>query len=213
MAFSRPVVCIPWRAQPDRIAAHKRVIDFWEHHGFQTATADSNKRRPFNLAEARNKAVDNAQSDVVIVADADTIPDIGAVARALERIEDGLVIWPFTVYRHLPGTEVNNPDLFTAPIDREYDGSSGGLFIATRRTYWDLGGQDERFEPRWGYEDTCFRLAAITLASVDREQATIYSFNHSADRDLSEDNPNYWRWQLYRNATHYPQMMRELIKR
>lgn len=209
----RATVCIPWRAQPDRIAAQERVVTFWEHHGFPVILDDScPKQDAFNISQARNNAVEQAETDVVIVADADTIPDLGAVQRAVNRIHDDLVIWPFDLYRHISAEAVQSPDLHTAPVEREYRSSVGGLFVINQRTYWGLGGQDERFESRWGYEDTCFRMAAITLANVDREVATIYSFNHAADRDLSENNPNYWRWQLYRNATHYPQMMRELLK-
>lgn len=206
-------VCMPWRPQPDRIAAQERVVGFWRHHGFPVIMADSPKTQPFHIGKARNRAVKASQNAIVIVADADTIPDLGAVLRAVQRVQDGVVIWPFDIYRHIPGDYVTSPDLASAPVNREYRSSVGGLFVTTTNTYWDLGGMDERLEPRWGWEDNCWHLAVTALAKADREIGTIYSFDHAADRDLSEDNPNYWRWMLYRSANLNPRLMRELIKR
>lgn len=202
-------VTMPWRAQPDRLKAYKRVRNFWQHHGFPVVTADGPAGKPFNLCKARNNAVKKTVADRIIVADADTIPDIGAVYKALEN--DG-VTWPFARYRHIPGSHVNDTDLMTVPIDREYLGSVGGLFICERELYWKLGGMDEKFESCWGYEDNAFYLVARTLSEARREEGVVFSFNHSADRDMSEDNPNRHRYALYKAADGQPKVMRELIK-
>src|ERR1700733_15392965 len=79
-------VCIPWRSQPDRVAAHHRVCTFWQHHGLPVVMADSDWRQPFQLSEARNSAVRRASTEVIIVADADTIPDIAGVLEAVELV-------------------------------------------------------------------------------------------------------------------------------
>lgn len=207
-------VCIPWRPAPDRMAAYARVTAFWKHHGLPIVEVDSTPALAFSLAEARNKAVRQAETEFVIVADADTIPDIGAVTRALDN-HDG-VTWPFTEYRHIPPEWIDAPDLMSAPIEQAYGASVGGIFVTRRETYWRLGGMDERFERRWGFEDNAFHAAASTLAAAHRVPGIVFSFNHGVagpGRDMTKDNPNRWRYELYKFATGKPQLMSELIKR
>jgi hypothetical protein len=205
-------VCMPWRAQSDRIAAHDRVRNMWEHFGFPVIEADSDPDKPFSVAQARNNAVRRAHgADVIIVADADVVPDIGSVHAALDNPEG--VVYPFETFLHIPSEWVTRADLFAAPIDQKYGRSVGGMFVCTPETYWSLGGMDELFYPVWGYEDNAFGYAAETLVGVRREPGVLFSFNHSANRDLSEDNPNRSRHALYRFAHGRPTVMRELIRR
>ena len=205
-------VVIPWRATPDRIQAHERVRQFWQHFGFPVIEANSNARMPFHLAEARNKGVKAATSQAVIVADADTIPDIAAVMLALDMLEYPMVIYPHDRYRHIPGEHADKADLMTAPYAKEIRNSVGGLFITQRTTYLELGGMDERFERRWGYEDSAFVLVATTFAKVQRCSGLVFSFDHAADRDMTENNPNRARYQLYKMCFGNPALMRELLK-
>lgn len=213
MKTTKATVAIPWRPQPDRLAAHTRVTNFWKHHQFPVIEADSTPNLPFSLAEARNNAVRQTTTPLVIVADADAIPDIGAVHKALAN-EDG-VTWPFTEYRHIPGDYADKPDLMTAPIDRTYRNSVGGILVTHTDTYWTLGGMDERFDRRWGYEDNAFHHAANTLSTTHRTPGILFSFNHTVagGRELTHDNPNRWRADLYRLAAGTPGLMKELIKR
>lgn len=206
------VVCIPWRPAPGREAPFERVTRFWEHHGFTVVTGDSSGES-FSLCEARNNAV-RASDDapVVIVADADTIPDIGSVFEAVRTVQAGEVVWPFERYRHIPPDAVGESDLHAVRPDQEYRGSLGGLFVCLRETYWDFGGMDERFHPRWGYEDNAFHAVASTLGTVRRLPGCIYSFNHEADRDMSEQNPNRHRNEIYQACLKRPEMMRELTR-
>ena len=206
-------VCMPWRPQPDRVAAHDRVVSWWSRHGFNVIEADSDRRMSsFHICQARNKAVRQAHSDVIVVADADTLPDLGAVEEAVNTVQPGEVVWPFTFYRHIPGDTVTESDLHSIPFDREYKNSVGGLFVCHRDTYWAFGGMDERFEPRWGYEDSAFQLVVSALGKVRRMKGVVYSFNHEADRDLTAANPNRRRFELYRLCVRSPELMRELIK-
>ena len=205
-------VCMPWRPQPDRLAAHDRARKFWEHFDFRVIEADSDPALPFNLAVARNNAARKAQgADVLVLADADTIPDIASVLAAVEDPQG--VTYPFSTYLHIPGEWVYRSDLFAAQPDQRYNGSVGGIVVCEAETYWGIGGMDERFHPVWGYEDNAFALAAQTLVGTRRLPGTIFSFNHSANRDMSQDNPNKPRYELYRYANGNPAMMREVIRR
>jgi hypothetical protein len=205
-------VAIPWRPQLDRIDAHHRVTQFWWHHGFRYIEADSTPSLPFSLSQARNAAVGKVKTPKVIVADADAIPDIAAIHQALTN--DG-VTWPFTEYRHIPNQYADHADLMTAPIDRIYRNSVGGCFTCTTNTYWELGGMDERFDRRWGYEDNAFHHVVTTLSAAHRVPGILFSFNHTVDggREMTHDNPNRHRADLYRYAAGTPALMRELIKR
>lgn len=200
-------VCIPWRPQPDRLAAFERVTHWWKANGFNTVLADSG-HEPFNLAASRNLAVSRSTTDSVVVADADTLPDLGALHNALSDPEG--VVYPFTRYRYLPPGSETVTDLVAVKPEREFTASVGGLIVCTRDTWNLLGGQDERFW-RWGYEDNAFMLAAQTLLSTRRVAGTVFAFGHSADRDMSQGNPGWARIQLYRFAKGRPEIMRELI--
>jgi hypothetical protein len=208
--MNQATVCMPWRPQPDRQKAYERVIAFWAHFGYRVITADSQPDQPFHVGQARNNAVKRATTERVIIADADTIPDIAAVEKSLNC--DNGITYPFTTYRHIAGHAVGRADLMTAPVEKEYRRSVGGLFVTRRDLYWQLGGMDERFEPRWGYEDNAFHIVAGTLSRVERQAGLVFSFDHAAERDLSENNPNRHRFELYKAAAGNPKMMRELLK-
>lgn len=186
----------------------------WNHVGAEVITADSDRRGNFNLSRARNNAVRQAKSSVVVVADADTIPDVAAVMSAVEQCRPGHVCWPFTTYRHIPCEWVDRSDLMAAPVVQSYADSVGGLIVCDRETYWDFGGFDERFQG-WGYEDNAFRCVANTLGTIGRITATVFSFDHPASvvRDMSRDSPNRVRAELYQMCEGRPSLIRELVKR
>lgn len=205
-------VCIPWREQPERIRPHLRVLSFWDHFGFKVVEADSDPKRPFHLAQARNNAIGKARTDVFITCDADTIPDIGAVKTGLDMLDGAGVVYPHNKFRHIPGSLVDDSDLMRAPVDRVYHHSDGGIFMSSKSIYADIGRMDERFSPTWGYEDSAFRCAAETLSTIARVPGVLMSFNHSVDGDRAMDNPNKARYQLYQFCYRKPDLMRELIK-
>ncbi|NKS98790.1 hypothetical protein GS498_20460 [Rhodococcus hoagii] len=204
-------VAIPWRKAPDRIAAFERVKNWYEHHGFNVITADSRKHKTFNVSASRNMAVAKATSDVIVVADADTIPDLAALLQAVEECR-GEVIYPFDRYRYLSPEHVDTVDLHAVTPEREFQQSVGGLLVTTRASWDVLGGMDEGFR-QWGYDDNAFYAAAATLVGARRIPGTVYAFGHDADRDLSESNPGKSRFELYKFAQGRPEIMRELVYR
>lgn len=205
-------VAMPWRPTPERFPAHRRIRNFWRHADIPVVEADSLPTQPFNLCEARNNAVRRIRTPVIIVADADTIPDYGALHQALNDLRPGEVIWPYQTFRHIPPEWANRSDLLAAPVDRIYHHSVGGVFLCHRDTYWQLGGMDERFQG-WGFDDNAFHAVAQTLATVRRLPGVVFSFNHPADRDTTDTNPNKARFSLYQFATGKPPIMTQLINR
>ena len=198
-------VCMPWRPQPDRIAAYERCKKYWESHRFLTVEADSDPLHPFVCNEARNNAVAKADTDIIVVTDADTLPEnLHQVVKAISLIDqkEADIIWPFTVYRYIPASHVDDDihELHRAPIIGETFNSPGGMIVANREAFWSINGFDTRFVPgASGFDDTAFMLAAETLLDAQRLMGTVYSFDHpmSVVREYTPENPNYNRYRLY----------------
>ena len=219
-------VCIPWRPTPSRMAAFERVMAYWEMFGWPVVTADSDTE-VFSLAQARNAAVRKATTDVVVIADADTLIDPLNVLRAVAQ-PDG-VCWPFTRYRILAGEYLGTPvdQLAAVPHVNTWDGEGvlgvGGCMVTTRKEYWRLGGQPSEFIG-WGWEDTAFTAIVETLSKVKRLSGHAYAFEHNShaekytgakadspgwDRDVSR---NEHLIEPYRNAKGRPWLMRQVLR-
>ena len=212
-------VCFPWRPQPDRMDAYHTCKTYWRSHGFNTVEADSDPTRPFVCNEARNNAARLADTDIIIIADADTVPEnIKQINTAVERIKsnESDVVYPFTLYRYIPPEWTDKTAyLSIAPIIGETYNSPGGMIVTTQDSFWSINGFDPRFIPgASGFDDTAFMLAAQTLLATSRIYGTVYSFDHpvSVIRDYGDDNPNKTRYSLYEYATQDPALMRELVK-
>lgn len=213
-------VCIPWRPQPDRIAAYDRCRKYWQDRRFTVVSADSDPTRPFVCNEARNNAVAQADTDIVIIADGDTLPEnLHQVATAIAMVDRGEadIVWPFTVYRYLPPTWVDAAvsDMHAAPILGETMRSPGGIIVARRKSFWSIGGFDPYFVPgASGFDDTSFQIAAETLLTTARVIGTVYSIDHpdSVHRQYDDTNPNHARYRLYLALQGDPTLMAELVK-
>lgn len=220
-------VCLPWRPQPDRIAAYEFVNKYWRDQGFEVVEADSDPDGPFFCSQARNNAVRKADTDIVICADADTVPlSIQSVHQAIQMIEDNWkdFVLPFTQYIYVPSEWIESTavidGVLTFPLEltepsigcHTIDEPSGGLTVARKTSFWEMGGFDEQFIPgQWGFDDLAFLVAANTLFRSARIQGTIFSFDHSGDRDGSDNNPNKARCEEYMARQGKPDLMREFM--
>jgi hypothetical protein len=219
-------VCIPWRKSPSRIAAYERVREFWWLVNWPVIVADSDTEI-FSLAQARNNAVAQADTEVVVISDADTIPDVRNIIKAV--CEPVGVCWPFTNYRILPAEYVETPfdELAGVPHINAWDGDGpngvGGCLVCTADEYWRLGGQPPEFIG-WGWEDTAFTCIVETLSTVRRIPGNIYAFEHNTnaagyvgaladspgwDRDMSR---NEELMAPYKAGRGRPWLMREIIR-
>lgn len=190
-------VCIPWRPTPERAPIFDVVRAWWTRHGFRVILGDSG-HATFNRAASRNVAVALAHTDEVIVADADTLPDIDAMHRAVELSREAMV-YPFDRYLSMSLSQMYMPDPSRGSPQWIKRNAPGGIFAIRRSDYRRLGGQDVGFT-EWGFEDDAFALVARDLHKVIRLRADVYAFEHGATRDWSERNPGHARLEAYRAA-------------
>lgn len=205
-------VAMPWRPTPDRIPAHRRIIDYWTGHGYEVVCADSDPHKPFNRAAARNNAVTQTRSQVVVLADADVLPaDHNQIREATRIATNSQVVRPYDVYRLLPAVAVTEPDLTAIQPIRDYEPRwrPCGITVITRTGYQQIGGYDERFGAGWGYEDAAFILACETLLAVQHIPGVLYAFNHHGSRRRDPRNRRRYWW--YERAQGNPELMRRTI--
>lgn len=216
-------VVIPWRAQESRKYAFRLVTEWYEKNLPQaTILAVDDGREPFCLSGSRNLGVRQAEengADVVILNDADTIPQIEPLMIAIEKaVREDRVILPYTEYRslqefgtrqHLDGMELSECQCFIVK------GACSGVYVFSPKTWWSHYGQDERFRG-WGFEDASWFAAHTTLIGREpkRIHGQVYAFTH---KSASKEGPDYERnGQLcyhYLQAQGDVEKMREIASR
>ena len=80
------IVLIPWRPQPSRVSAFDAVVAWYRENlgDVDIRTVDSDDE-VFNLARCRNLGIASIddENSVVIINDADTIPELDALLEAI----------------------------------------------------------------------------------------------------------------------------------
>lgn len=164
-------VVIPWRpGTPERNAHHEYVGDRLRQLLPDVIHLDVDSgHTPFSRAGSRNEGVRQAQAagaDVVVICDADTLPEPDPLHAAIDAATDGVLHLPYTWYRGLSETGTTqyltgwaSADCLT---DLEHEWATGGVLVVQPASWWAAGGMDERFQG-YGFEDVAFRLAADAL--------------------------------------------------
>jgi hypothetical protein len=203
-------------------------MQFWAQYfpRWPVITADSDTEI-FSLAQARNNAVHQATTDVVVICDADTVPEVRNVRAAVA--DPSGVCWPFDQYRIISPEYLHIPfrRLAGVPILNTWDGDGiagvGGCLITTRREFWRLGGQPPEFIG-WGWEDTAFTAIVSTLSQVKRLHGPVYAFEHNTNAasygGAKADSPGWDRditrnealMTPYQNANGRQWLMREVLR-
>lgn len=180
-------VVIPWRPTHSRQYALNLVKDWYAENLSDARVILSDlEGDPFNLAGSRNKGVRELEDcDVVVLNDADTIPEVDPLIEAIEQCQKtGLVHLPYNEYRSLRliGT---HEYLRKTPADRcdhlVVDGACSGVYVTTPQTWWSHNGQDEYFRG-WGFEDAAWMAAHKTLLGHEprRHEGRVYAFYHES---------------------------------
>ena len=209
-------VWIPWRDHPSRRRARTFVESWWRRHGFDVQHVDV-PGDPFNLAACRNEAVRRSTSSLLVIADADTIPEYASltVAMNLASAEGGTVL-PYDEYRSLRA-DGSRQALAGVPLERcnhmVVPGACSGVFVTTKRG-WELHhGQDERFAG-WGCEDAAWEMTHKTLIGPPmRVPGRVYALGHqSQDKDGAPTRSNFHRIALYAAAEGDPARIADLAR-
>jgi hypothetical protein len=201
-------VFIPWRDHPSRRAALAHVSQWWHDHGFTVHTVDAGYE-PFNLAACRNEAMRRASSHVVILADADTLPEVGPLMHAMALASDELgTVLPYTEYRSLRALGSRQAYAGAPLADCAHmvvPDACSGIYVTTRAAWARHHGQDELFRG-WGCEDAAWWITHTALVGPPRRIAgSVYALTHdSQDKDGEPTRDNYARIYLYEQATGDP---------
>ncbi|WP_100813161.1 MULTISPECIES: glycosyltransferase family 2 protein [Microbacterium] len=212
-------VIIPWRAAPSRVTAFEAVTSWYarEFPEFTVRTIDT-EDDVFVLAACRNRGIAGENpDDVVIINDADTVPEADALRAAVDAAgTSGLVHLPYTAYHWLGATGTAQYLAGLDPEQCEFElvrGACSGVYVTTPRTWERHGGQDERFRG-WGYEDAAWNLAHQTLlgSPPQRHEGRVYALHHVAEtRAGAHFDANAALMERYRGAAGDPGAMRSLV--
>lgn len=213
-------VVIPWRPAPSRLDAFERVVEWYRAAlpGVPVQTVDTDDD-PFVLAACRNRAMREADADeVVVVGDADTIPEREPLTEAiLTAATSSLVQLPYDEYRWLgrsgSADYAAGVPLPECTVEQFVDGACSGVYVATPRVWARHGGQDERFRG-WGFEDAAWNLAHTTLlgSPPQRHHGRVYALHHVGEvRAGAHYDASAARMEQYRAAAGNPAEMAALI--
>lgn len=193
----RVLVAIPWRPQPHREYAHDLTVHRYREifpHGYGRIFVDAQiidvdtTHEPFCLAACRNRGVEIAEQagyDVVVLADADTLPEQEPLLAAIEGAKtSNLVHLPYTEYRslggngtaqHRAGRRLGDCDHVTIPY------ATSGVYVTTPTTWWACGGQDERMLG-WSPEDFAWLICHRVLLGHEpvRHEGRVYALHHDS---------------------------------
>lgn len=170
------------------------------------------------LAACRNLGVSLAAPDrVVVISDADTIPEPGPLRAAITAAaSSGRVHLPYDEYRWLgpEGSRQVTTGVPLAACDFELvRGACSGVYVTTPRTWWSHGGQDPLFRG-WGFEDAAWYLAHETLLgeAPRRHPGRVFALHHEPEvRAGARFEANEQRMARYRAAAGDLESMRQLV--
>jgi len=218
-------IVIPWRETPSRLGPFNYVVD-WYKDNFPKAEIFYGNREGelWSPSASRNDGVRLAEAagcDILIVGDADSLAESQALHEAVEAAYgDGYVHNPFNVYKHLDFEStlfyyLNYPDE-KLNGSLHYD-AVGGIFVCTPKTWWELGGMDEKFL-QWGPEDRAFDVAHQVIKGIPfvKHEGMLYSLAHQRQetdpgfhKTHSQNSALFWEYLEISN----PDKMLELVKR
>jgi hypothetical protein len=148
----------------------------------------------FNRGASRNVGVHRAAeagADVVVICDADTVPERESLLQAVEAAaQDGVLHLPYTYFkalnRHSTKLFKRNRNPQHLMYEDEGSFSTGGILVISTESYLRTGGMPAL--SGWGFEDTIFRIIVdAVLGPTKRHVGTIYHCWHRKEWALESD--------------------------
>lgn len=177
----------------------------------------------FSRSVARNRAIAQAQGDVLVMVDADTAIEPMWIRHAVNLAELGQWVIPYQRYYNMtqeetdillgrpPTTSLREPMVWEHLVTT----AVSGIIVLPRAAVEAVGGYDERFQG-WGYEDNSFQLAVDAIwGSHIRLDAYVVHLWHPIPPDGAFESPNINHnralWRQYEQARGNPDRMRKVI--
>lgn len=204
-------VVIPWREQPSRVRAFEAVTEWYKTNLPEAKIYTADRPGPvWNMSGSRNDGVRMAEADgcdVIVMSDADTIPQIEPLSQAIDAAyRDNLIHNSYSQYRML-GDQGTEQFFSGIPLQRcsskIYETACSGIHVFTPKAWWDLGGNDEKFK-EWGYEDTAFEYVHNLVHGfpIVKHKGMAFSLGHEPQRREGEHyNRNRDLYQEYQRIT------------
>jgi hypothetical protein len=199
-------ILIPWRAGcTHREQALEQVGGWYRSHGWNVVVGEHNNG-PWSKAAAVTAALAESTSDIVAIADADTICEgfelaVGAVAAGA----------PWAIPHRMVHRLNESGDGLEEPA---YLGYEGGGITVLPRTVYDQVPLDPRFLA-WGSEDMSWAYALRTLAGEPwRGVADLTHLWHPPQDRIDRlvgSTGNRLLWRRYCHAYRKPVLMRALL--
>jgi hypothetical protein len=220
----KTVLVIPWKPSPSREKPLEAVLDWYKTNLPDIDVIFANASDDIWLPSAsRNLGVKRAQEahcDVVIINDADTLPEIEPLLEAIRECQkDGMVHNP---YRHCKYFDADMTQKILSGSDAKllkhtlYTEANGGIYVCTPEAWWSVGGMDEKFI-QWGGEDSAFELAHAVIkgSKLVKHDGYIYCLAHTqqihdAGFTFSHQRNIELYWLYYSAST--PERMLALVK-
>ncbi len=225
-------VVIPWRPVAGRWRTYAEVREWYAANFPEFLVVEAHSPEgPFNLAAARNRGVRDVtdprryyeklcwgRADVVIVNDADTIPEKPAIETAVVTAHaEQVTVLPYTEYRSLMehGTEMFRRGV---PLEQcshlVVSFACSGVLVTTPSAWAETHGQDEVFRG-WGMEDVAWLIAHRVLVGCEPrriEGARVFAMHHpSAVKEGPQYEANVARLRAYEAAANDGQV--ETVRR
>lgn len=165
-------VVVPWRSDDGiRAEIFEWITERWKilyPYEIEFIVCDSGDE-PFSRSKSRNQGAKNASTDVLVFADADTIPVRRFIDKSVESASLSRWCIAYDMGRYYNLNSVHTRELLRAdpatlicePVEGMWDHkitSWAGMFAVSQEDFWRIGGYDERFIG-WGHEDVALRLA------------------------------------------------------
>lgn len=195
----RVVIVVPWRGgEPTREKNWLITAPYLADLGWDIYLGD--RQGPWSRGAAINAGAREAGSwEVMVIADADTIPEVEPIRKAVDMAAEtaGAIrphdtLWMMNPVETLqfiergPGGVVQNR--------RSLVNLGGGLLVVSRDAWDRVGGYDETFVG-WGHEDTHLNTRLLVQAHWDRIPGRAWHLFHPRDDGKTPD-----RWANKRKA-------------
>lgn len=201
--MSKIGVVIPWREEASRLKPLEYLLEWYSKNLPEAEIFFADKPGEWQHSGTRNLGVKKAQDalcDIIICNDADTIPEINSLLRAIESAKTNLLIHnPYTMCHYLD-KDATQEILDGQPFGHSSKGVRmlnwvcGGVFVFQPEAWWRLGGMDEKITT--GPEDLAFERAheVINGTKIIKHAGSIYCFWHERiEKETKED----WEREAY----------------